>query len=306
MVSLIAQPTTLRANRSSTDGQIQPAFTRRNVRDVGQPDLVRGSGCELPIKEVRGNRKGVFAVGRSRGPAFVAALDTVTAHQAGDTVDAHPSPLGTQGGMNARTAVDCTVVGVNTADLGGKAAIGDIPGAVRTVPPCIVAAVTDLQHGAHRPHRECRSMVFDEAEPHLGGPEKMPTAFFKMSRSVWARSRSRRRRRISTCSAEGATVAREPAALAIRVTLPFTVPRQLRSIDGWIPNSVAIWVSGRPLDASSDTASRLNSSVNDRRVVAFIVINAPRPFQELTRGVHSFGGGSMRRVGRLRRTSAGA
>jgi hypothetical protein len=32
-------------------------------------------------------------------------------------------------------------------------------------------------------------------------------------------------------------------------------------------------------EASSDTASRLNSSVNDCRVVVFVVIDPPRPFQ---------------------------
>src|SRR5713101_6820195 len=86
---------------------------------------------------------------------------------------------------------------------------------------------------------------------------------------------------------------REPEAPGICFTASFIVPRQLRSIDGWIPSSVATCARGRPLDASSDTASRLNSSVNARRVVVFVVINAPRPFQELTRGVHSFGGGSL-------------
>src|SRR6266851_1133729 len=46
-----------------------------------------------------------------------------------------------------------------------------------------------------------------------------------------------------------------------------------------MPSSVATWVSGRPLDASSDTASRLNSSVNDRRVI--FIINPPRHFRSL-------------------------
>jgi hypothetical protein len=127
---------------------------------------------------------GVFAVSGSRGSAFVAALDAVMAHQAGDTVDADPSPLRTLGSMHARTAVDRPVICVDTANVSGKVAIGDIPGTVRTVPPRIVAAAADLQHGAHRSHWECLPMVFDEAEPHLGGPEKMPTAFFKMSRSI--------------------------------------------------------------------------------------------------------------------------
>lgn len=43
---------------------------------------------------------------------------------------------------------------------------------------------------------------------------------------------------------------------------PPSRPRQLRSIDGAIPNSPAICVNGRPLLTSSATASPLNSSVN--------------------------------------------
>jgi len=38
--------------------------------------------------------------------------------------------------------------------------------------------------------------------------------------------------------------------------------RQLRSIEGEIPSSLAIWINGRPLLANRPTASRLNSSVN--------------------------------------------
>ena len=45
-------------------------------------------------------------------------------------------------------------------------------------------------------------------------------------------------------------------------------------------SSVATCVSGRPLPSSSETASRLNSSVNARRVVG--VIRAPRSLRSLS------------------------
>jgi hypothetical protein len=83
-------------------------------------------------------------------------------------------------------------------------------------------------------------MVLDEAKSHLGGPRRsMPIAFFKMSRSIWARSRSRRRRRISACSADATTAAGDPTVSSACAAALFTMPRQLRSIEGWIPNSVA-------------------------------------------------------------------
>jgi hypothetical protein len=51
-------------------------------------------------------------------------------------------------------------------------------------------------------HRPDIPVVLDQAEPHLGGSEKMATAFFKMSRSVRSRSFSRRSREISAAGSE--------------------------------------------------------------------------------------------------------
>ena len=64
--------------------------------------------------------------------------------------------------------------------------------------------------------------------------------------------------------AEGQTVGRKRIERmmrhhGIRARAP---RRQLRSIDGAMPSSPAICVSGRPLLTSSATASRLKSSVN--------------------------------------------
>ena len=52
-----------------------------------------------------------------------------------------------------------------------------------------------------------------------------------MSRSICARSSSRRRRRISACSAEGAAVAAPGTAGPVAA---IGLPRQARSIEGWI------------------------------------------------------------------------
>jgi len=56
---------------------------------------------------------------------------------------------------------------------------------------------------------------------------------------------------------------------------PWARARQLRSIEGEIPSSVAICMVGRPLLSSSATASRLNSGVNSR--LAFVIKHLPAP-----------------------------
>ena len=127
---------------------------------------------------------GMVAVGGAWRPAFMSALNAVMAHQPGDPMDADPSPFGTQGGMHTWTAVDRAGFGMDPANVTRQAAVGHMACTLRTVPPRLVAAGAHLQHSAQGPHRVGVSMVLDEAESHLGGTEKMPMAFFKMSRSI--------------------------------------------------------------------------------------------------------------------------
>jgi hypothetical protein len=84
-----------------------------------------------------------------------------------------------------------------------------------------------------------------------------------MSRSIRRRSFSRRSRESS--AAGSGTGCRADAGIGRRADPASRPPlplRQLRSIEGEIPSSLAIWINGRPLLTSKATASRLNSSVN--------------------------------------------
>jgi hypothetical protein len=146
-------------------------------------------------------------------------------HQTDEVVHTDLPALGTQGRMHTRTAVDGAIVGMNATDIRGQGAIGPGPRAFWPAAPRGVAAGTRLQHAAHHPHREGRPVVLNEAEPDLGGPETMPMASFKMSRSICVRSRSRRSRRISTRSAEPAATASPVAVSAPGFAVPFAVPR---------------------------------------------------------------------------------
>src|SRR4051795_11921494 len=100
---------------------------------------------------------------------------------------------------------------------------------------------------AHNPHRPDTLVVLDQAEPHLGGSEKMATAFFKMSRSIRSRSFSRRSREISAagsgtgCAAAAAVGGGGAGAAAVPAAPPPPPPppplplRQLRSMRGRYP-----------------------------------------------------------------------
>lgn len=94
------------------------------------------------------------------------------------------------------------------------------------------------------------------------------------------RSSSRRRRAISAAWSEGEATGLadaapgEPAARGGGEP-PINPVRHCLSMEGWIPSSAAICICGRPLLSKSATASRLNSGVNSRLVLA--IKHLPRP-----------------------------
>ena len=125
-------------------------------------------------------------------------LDAVRAHEPRHPVSPHPLALGSQRGMHPGTAVATAAIGVHAADILDQRPVCPGTGTFWPAAPSVVAAGTDGQHRTHCPHGKHLAVVLDEPEHHLGGLEKMPTAFFKMSRSICARSSSLRRRRISS------------------------------------------------------------------------------------------------------------
>src|SRR3979411_2503857 len=208
--------------------------------DIRQPDLIGPVGCEIPIQQVGGYRQVMLAVGRAYAiAAWRVSPDAVLAHHPLDPLAADGLALGTQLGMNTRCPISAAVLRMNPPDIDQQLAIGDLAQALWLRTPIVEAGRRHAQRIAHDAHRPDIPVVLDQAEPHLGGSEKMATAFFKMSRSMRRRSFSRRRRVISEAGSEAQCAAddgiRRSVAPAFRPSLRL---RQLRSIEGEIPSSL--------------------------------------------------------------------
>src|SRR5947208_148728 len=147
------------------------------------------------------------------------------------------------------------------SDIDQQLAIGDLARALWLRTPSVEAGRRHAQRIAHDAHRPDIPVVLDQAEPHLGGSEKMATAFFKMSRSMRRRSFSRRSRAISAVRSGEDVDADVLECNAVPAPRPSLRLRQLRSIKGVMASSPAICPNDRPLLASRATDSRLNSSV---------------------------------------------
>src|ERR1700724_3462320 len=113
-------------------GQIEPALIGLDVGDVGEPDGVRRGSDEVPIQQVRSDRKVVAAVGRPHPPwPRHDGPDAVMAHQSLDAAAAYPAALRLQFDMDARAAVASTGVAMDPLDVVDELTIGGRAPALR-------------------------------------------------------------------------------------------------------------------------------------------------------------------------------
>src|SRR5262245_50283607 len=246
------------------DGKIEPAFGGCDISYVGEPHLIGAFGSKVLIEPVGGNRKIVMAVGGAypeapRHPCPYAVMP----HETFNAATACLLPQVAQGHVDPWRTIAAAMGHMEAPDLGEQGAIGQLAQAFRPAAPGIIARRRNAHHIAHDTDRKRLTLIFDEAESHFGGSEKMRSVFFKISRSMRRRSFSRRRR---VFSAARSTPAGGIAACVLgRRGDPAWPPplllRQARSRAAGIPSSSAIWLSGQSLFASSPTASCLNSSV---------------------------------------------
>jgi len=121
---LLVQPVTHRpANHPPSEqiedhGQVQPAFTRPHVRDIGVPFLVRACGGEVLREQVGRDRKGVMAVGGALEAALLPGLQAILPHKSTGPTAADLQSLILALAGHARTAVDLIGEGEGRTDVG--------------------------------------------------------------------------------------------------------------------------------------------------------------------------------------------
>ena len=85
----MAQPITLRVNRSKDHGQVEPALAGRNVGDIRQPDLIGPLRDKILLEQVCCYRQAMLAVGCAHAIAARRPCpDTVLAHDPFDPLAA--------------------------------------------------------------------------------------------------------------------------------------------------------------------------------------------------------------------------
>jgi hypothetical protein len=159
--------------------RIQPTLAGADIGHIREPDLVRAGGLEVARQQIRGRQEGMMAVGRAAECSATVGLNAVPAHQALDAASSHPPSLSPQGGVHTWAAVATIAVGMDALHLGQQLTVSAAAVALGPTAPSVVAGWRDVEDRAHPTHREDRAVLLDEAELHLGAPEKMPMAFLR-------------------------------------------------------------------------------------------------------------------------------
>ncbi len=186
-------------------GEIEPAFARRQVGDVGDPDFV-GPGGRGTLQQVVGShgRGLVGNGGAGHEAALLAHAEVLLAHEPGDAVLAVVQAFAAQAMHEARGAVGAAAGGEGCADLVGELCVLAAARALGLAQVGMVAAATDVEGLAGFGEVHARLFVVEGLDEGVALPScwaTMAKAFFKMS--FWARmaSSSRRREAISTAAA---------------------------------------------------------------------------------------------------------
>src|SRR5581483_8263971 len=138
----------------------------------------------------------IAACGEHASP-FAFGTQARLTHQLGNSFARDASSPILQLDMQAWTAVSATMSAKFLSNLFGELGIFSLALTGWTLAPSVKATFRDTKHSAHDDNGEFLLVLFDKLVFHLDSREKMPTAFFRISRS-WRRSSfSRFRRRFS-------------------------------------------------------------------------------------------------------------
>ena len=184
MSGAIAQPTTLRANRSGTTArysQIQPAAARSDVGDVSDPRWVGRRRIELSIQHVGSDRQCMLAVGGVYELALPRRAQAMLAHQTAHAIAAHCDA--SQGHCRSQTTACVSITTGGECSFLMHAGLAywrrDLPAFACRV----IARAADLQHPAKLRHWHgvvLLLQLLDELEAHRNSRAKKAEVFFNV------------------------------------------------------------------------------------------------------------------------------
>ena len=169
------------APRIQDDRQVEKPRPGRNVRDVGDPELIRAGRREVPRDEIRSGRAVRIATRSDRSLPATHARQAGRTHQTRDALAADGDPVDDEVLVNARDAVRPARPRVERPNASEQGRIGGRACGGRPRAPGIVPAGGDAQHAAQPADLMGGPMRSHELES-FGGIEPAP----ERTRPPWA------------------------------------------------------------------------------------------------------------------------
>src|SRR5713101_2054981 len=179
-------------------GEIQPSFFSVDERDIRKPYPVRPRGLELLLQQIRRSFAIFTRLGRLLKSFPYLCPKPNLSHQSHHSFVIDPMALFLQGSIDRRTTVFSSPFTIDPSNLSCEILVGRGTLTHTSLLPGVESTAAQVQQPADPFNTPSILMLLHEAVPHLPFFEKNSRAFFKISRSSFACSSSRRRRRISS------------------------------------------------------------------------------------------------------------
>src|SRR5215831_14568789 len=239
--------------RIDDDGQIQKPGPRRHVRDVGDPQLVRARGREVPFDEIRRRPRRLIADRRAERLATAHPLEASPPHEPRDPLPPNVNSPVRELGMDTGHAIGAARLPVDRLDLRAQLHIRPRTDRQWALAPRVVPAGGDTQDAAHGGDRMdglvCRHELESLDGIALVSRANQAAAFDRIARASRSWRTSRRSRRSSSRSS---VVSPSVRSLASRAAC--FIQFRIACADGsnWRASSSGV----RPLRTSSTIRSR--------------------------------------------------
>jgi hypothetical protein len=196
------------------DGEKEEARPRRDVGDVGDPELIRGTGGKVAVHQIRCRFRVAVADGRHDPLAPRSPVAMSFVHQPGDPSVAGTNALVVQFGLNSRTPVGGVRLTIDRFNAVGERDVAKRPRCWSATAPRVKATHGDFQNSAEHRDGVLGLVRSHESEGFLGivsaSRANQAAAFERISCSCVSRFTSRRRRVSSLRSSEFSRSSRRP------------------------------------------------------------------------------------------------
>ena len=188
----------MRENRSSTTDRYSQPNARPNVRCISHPFAIGHIRMKVPLQQVFGDTSSFLTLRSNCSMPWWLSTQLQFTHQPCDPFASASMSLRLQCCMKTRASIHLAIGLKGSLNFIGNLGIFSAMLTWKTFAPSVIATYRNFEYPTHTRESILILMIGNESVPYCWPREKMPTAFFRISRSCLSSSFSRLSRRSSS------------------------------------------------------------------------------------------------------------